>query len=56
MAAGYDEVLQRLSRQLALVAAEDTQFDESTDLAKGLDLDSFKILDLLLEVEDDFIQ
>ena len=54
MAASYDEVLQRLSRQLAFIAAKNTKFDESTDLAKGLDLDSFKILDLLLEVEDEF--
>ena len=54
MAASYDEVLQRLNKQLAVIAGEDTNFDESTDLVEGLGLDSFKVLDLLLEVEDEF--
>ena len=54
MTASYDEVLQRLSRQLVIIVAEDANFDESTDLVAGLGLDSFKVLDLLLEVEDEF--
>ena len=54
MSATYDEVLRRLNRQLALIASEDAKFDESTDLVEGLGLDSFKVLDLLLEVEDEF--
>jgi len=54
MTADYDEVLQRLHKQLVLIAGEDREFDETTDLVDGLGLDSFKVLDLLLEVEDEF--
>lgn len=54
MTADYDEVLKRLGKQLAYIAGENIKFDESTDLVEGLGLDSFKVLDLLLEVEDEF--
>ena len=54
MAADYDEVLERLGRQLENIAGAKTKFDESSDLVEGLGLDSFKVLDLLLEVEDEF--
>jgi acyl carrier protein len=54
MTADYNEVLDRLSKQLVIIAGEDRKFDESTDLVEGLGLDSFKVLDLLLEVEDEF--
>ena len=54
MTADYNEILDRLSRQLVIIAGEDRKFDESTDLVEGLGLDSFKVLDLLLEVEDEF--
>ncbi len=54
MSASYDEVLRRLNRQLETVAEINAEFDESTDLVEGLGLDSFKVLDLLLEVEDEF--
>lgn len=54
MKANYDEILERLSRQLTLITGDETTFDESSDLVEGLGLDSFKVLDLLLEVEDEF--
>lgn len=54
MTADYDEVLKRLGKQLEHIAGEKIKFDESTDLVEGLGLDSFKVLDLLLEVEDEF--
>ena len=54
MTADYNEVLDRLGRQLENIAGENVKFDESTDLVQGLGLDSFKVLDLLLEVEDEF--
>ncbi len=54
MAADYNEVMERLSKQLANIAGTDTKFDESSDLVEGLGLDSFKVLDLLMEVEDEF--
>jgi acyl carrier protein len=54
MTADYNEILDRLGKQLVIIAGEDRKFDESTDLVEGLGLDSFKVLDLLLEVEDEF--
>jgi acyl carrier protein len=54
MAANYDEVLMRLSKQLTIIAGAEIIFDSSTELVEGLGLDSFKVLDLLLEVEDEF--
>jgi len=54
MTADYNEVLDRLGRQLENIAGENVEFDESTDLVQDLGLDSFKVLDLLLEVEDEF--
>ena len=54
MSANYEEVLTRLNRQLENIAEANTKFDEKTDLVEGLGLDSFKVLDLLLEVEDEF--
>jgi acyl carrier protein len=54
MTANYDEILSRLARQLETIAGPDISFDESTDLVEGLGLDSFKVLDLLMEVEDEF--
>ena len=54
MKASYEEILERLNRQLATIAAEGAKFDETTDLVEGLGLDSFKVLDLLMEIEDEF--
>jgi acyl carrier protein len=54
MSANYEEVLTRLNRQLENIAGHGTKFDETTNLVEGLGLDSFKVLDLLLEVEDEF--
>ena len=54
MKASYEEILDRLNGQLAYIAPEGAEFDESTDLVEGLGLDSFKVLDLLMEIEDEF--
>ena len=54
MSANYEEVLTRLNRQLENIAEANIKFDEKTELVEGLGLDSFKVLDLLLEVEDEF--
>ena len=51
MKASYEEILERLNRQLSTIAADGAEFDESTDLVEGLGLDSFKVLDLLMEIE-----
>ena len=50
----YDEILKRLLAQLEIIAGSEKSIDETTDLVDGLGLDSFKVLDLLLEVEDEF--
>lgn len=54
MPADYEEVLTRLNRQIENIAEANTEFNEKTELVEGLELDSFKVLDLLLEVEDEF--
>lgn len=54
MKASYDEILSRLNEQLSAIAPDGMKFDESTDLVEGLGLDSFKVLDLLMEIEDEF--
>jgi len=50
----YDEVLERLCQQLKKIVGPEVELGEDTDLIAGLGLDSFKVLDLLLEVEDEF--
>lgn len=50
----YSEILSRVSKQLEKIASADVPLTEDTDLIEGLGLDSFKVLDLLLEVEDEF--
>lgn len=50
----YEEILKRVTQQLEKVAGSDAQLSEETNLVEGLGLDSFKVLDLLLEVEDEF--
>ena len=50
----YDEILQRLNLHLQQIADTKFKFDEDTNLIEGLGLDSYKVLDLVLEVEDEF--
>lgn len=51
---GYDEVLVRLKNHLQRVAGKDTQFADDMDLVAQLGLDSVKVLDLIMDVEDEF--
>ena len=51
---GYDEVMVRLKDHLQRVAAKGTQFSDDMDLVVQLGLDSVKVLDLIMEVEDEF--
>ncbi|MBI1731826.1 MAG: acyl carrier protein [Gammaproteobacteria bacterium] len=51
---GYDEVLVRLKDHLQKVAGKGKQFSDDTDLVSQLGLDSVKVLDLIMEVEDEF--
>lgn len=54
MTVKYDEILQRLGLHLQKVAGTELEFDEDANLVEGLGLDSYKVLDLVLEVEDEF--
>ena len=54
MTVKYDEILERLGLHLQQVADTELEFDEDTNLIEGLGLDSYKVLDLMLEVEDEF--
>ncbi|MCZ6526772.1 MAG: acyl carrier protein [Gammaproteobacteria bacterium] len=54
MTVKYDEILDRLGLHLQQVAGTKLEFDEDTNLIEGLGLNSYKVLDLMLEVEDEF--
>ncbi|MDN5849080.1 MAG: acyl carrier protein [Nitrococcus sp.] len=52
--ADYEQILERLYTHLRPMAPADTILDEDTDLVSGLGLDSVNVMDLLLEIEEDF--
>lgn len=54
MSPGYDEVLARLKDHLQRLAGKGTEFSDDMDLVAQLGLDSVKVLDLIMEVEDEF--
>ena len=49
-----DEILQRVLAGLEPLAPEGVELDEDTDLVQTMGLDSVKVLDMLLDIEDDF--
>jgi acyl carrier protein len=51
---GYDAVLGRLKDHLLRLSGKDTPLSDDTDLVAQLGLDSVKVLDLIMEVEDEF--
>jgi acyl carrier protein len=51
---GYDEVLVRLKDHLQRVAGKGTPCTDDMDLVAQLGLDSVKVLDLIMDVEDEF--
>ena len=52
--ADYQQILERLYTHLRPMAPKGTTLDEDTDLISELGLDSVNVMDLLLEVEEDF--
>jgi len=54
MAAEYDEILVRLVPHLQRFAEPGVELNKDVNLIEGLGLDSNKVLDLILEVEDEF--
>lgn len=52
--ADEQQILERLYSHLRPMAPEGMTLDEHTDLVNELGLDSVNVMDLLLEVEEDF--
>lgn len=50
----YDEVLERLRAHLEPLTGPDVDLDRDTDLTSTLGLDSHKVMDILLDIEDEF--
>ena len=53
-AGGYDEVLSRLRPHLDRLAGGRLEVTEDMELVSQLGLDSVKVLDLIMEIEDEF--
>lgn len=54
MTASYEEILEKVISELSGLTAPDTQLTEDSELVTELGLDSFKVLDLLMDIEDEF--
>ena len=50
----YDDVLERLFAHLRPLAQQDTEVAEDTDLIGTLGLDSTTVINVVLEIEDEF--
>lgn len=50
----YDEILDRLFTHLEPMAGPEVTVDEEIDLTTTLGLDSHKVMDILLDIEDEF--
>ena len=50
----YDEIMQLLCDRLASVTNSDTQITPETNLISQLSIDSIKLLNLIMEIEDTF--
>jgi acyl carrier protein len=49
-----EDIFNKVSEQLKLSANADTKITADTNIAEQFALDSVKVLDLLMEIEDDF--
>jgi len=54
MSYGYDEVLQRLAGHLRSKCAPGTDLNEKANLIEDIGLDSNGVLEMLMEIEDEF--
>jgi acyl carrier protein len=54
MSFDYDDTLARVSRHLQLIAGGEAGIDANTNLVEKFALDSVKVLDLIMEIEDEF--
>ncbi len=49
-----EDILLKIIEQLKGMAEDDVEINPETNIAEKLALDSVKVLDLLMEIEDDF--
>ena len=54
MTASYEEILEKVISELSALTTSDTNLTENSELVTELGLDSFKVLDLLMDIEDEF--
>ena len=54
MQASYEEILEKVISELDGLTAAGVQLTEASELVTELGLDSFKVLDLLMDIEDEF--
>ena len=54
MRANYEEILEKVISELDGLTAAGVQLTEASELVTELGLDSFKVLDLLMDIEDEF--
>ena len=54
MASNYDEILKRLCTHLENIAGPGTQIGPDDNLIDQLALDSMKVMNLVMEIEDEF--
>ena len=52
--ASYEEILEKVISELSSLTATDANLTENSELVTELGLDSFKVLDLLMDIEDEF--
>ena len=54
MTVSYSQINAKVTQRLREAAQPDAALRDDTDIVNGLGLDSFKILDLLMDLEDEF--
>ena len=54
MPASYEEIQEKVITELSKLTATDVDLTEDSELVTELGLDSFKVLDLLMDIEDEF--
>ena len=54
MTASYEEILEKVISELSALTTSDVTLTENSELVTELGLDSFKVMDLLMDIEDEF--
>ena len=54
MSTSYEVILTKVMAELSKLAAPEVELREDSELVTELGLDSFKVLDLLMDIEDEF--